>query len=61
MTIKTYPTKFEGYENNEPIFSLSAIDEYGAELKVSTILNLHIWDELAPIIRECLSQMNLET
>lgn len=58
--IDVYPTKFEAYDADSGMFKVEAFDEGGAEVKIDTIVNVALWDEIAPLIRECLVQMKFE-
>ena len=57
--LKVYPTKFEAYETGDAIFQVEAFDESAATVKIDTVLNVEKWDEIAPLIRKCLMDMEL--
>lgn len=61
MTITVYPTKFEAYDNDlqEGIFTVEAFDDCAANVKISSILDVAMWDEISPMIRKCLVDMKL--
>ena len=58
--IKVYPTKFEAYDGADSIFNIEAMDEAAATVKIPTCVNVAMWDEIAPKIRECLVAMELK-
>lgn len=54
------PTAFEGYDENEGAFIVQAMDGAAAEITISLYVNVHSWDEIAPLIRQALLAMKLE-
>ena len=58
--MKVYPTEFECLDHDTPIFKVKAFDGEYAEVKIGTPINVALWDEIAPLIRDCLVQMKLE-
>ena len=60
MNIKISPVAFEAYNEIGLMFKVEAFDEYTASLKVDTLLDVSIWDEISPLIRKCLVDMKLE-
>lgn len=57
--LKVYPTRFEAYEAGDAVFQVEAFDESAATVKIDTVLNVEKWDEIAPLIRQCLVDMEL--
>lgn len=61
MPITMTPTAFEGYDEiAEGAFIVRAADEAAAEITISTYINVNLWDEIAPLIRQALLAMRLE-
>ena len=58
--IDVYPTKFEAYDNDDGMFKVSMFDSGGAEIKIDTVCNVKLWDEISPLIRQCLVDMQFE-
>lgn len=58
--MKVFPTKFEIYEDDEPMAQITAFDECVATVTISTSVNAHIWKELSEEIYNCLIAMKLE-
>ncbi len=53
--MKIYPTSFEAYDDiNEPLFKVEMKDVDLANVTISTAVNVELWDEIAPAIRQCL-------
>lgn len=59
MTIKIYPTVFEAYDAEDGIFTVKAFDEATAEVHITSVVNVALWDEISAKVRECLVQMEL--
>ena len=57
--MNVFPTKFEAYESESPIFSVEAFDEATATVKIDSVVDVALWDEIAPLIRKCLVDMRL--
>ena len=57
--IKVYPTKFEAYDMDMQIFRVEAFDESAANVYIDTVVDVAIWDEIAPLIRKCLVDMEI--
>ena len=57
MSLEAYPTKFECYEENEPVFNITTVDEIAAELKVSACITKQSWPDISEKIQECLNKM----
>lgn len=57
--MKIYPTKFEAYDIDMQIFRVEAIDESAANVYIDTVVDVSTWDEIAPLIRKCLVDMEL--
>ena len=55
-----YPIEFECLDHDDPIFKVKAFDGKYAEIKIDTPINVALWDQIAPLIRDCLVQMKLE-
>lgn len=60
--IECYPTQFEAHDTvtNDALFKVKTFDECCAEVTISTVVNVELWDEIAPMIRQCLVAMKLE-
>lgn len=59
--IDVYPTKFEAYQDGDlAVFKVEAFDECSAQITISSVISLTEWDEIAPLIRQCLVDMKLE-
>jgi len=60
MRINVYPTRFEAYEGvDTQMFRVEAIDEHAATVTIDTVVDLNTWDEIAPLIRQCLFDMSM--
>ena len=57
--IKVYPTKFEAYDMDMQIFRVEAFDEAAANVYIDTVVDVSTWDEIAPLIRKCLVDMEI--
>lgn len=57
--IEVAPTKFEGYEDADGIFTIEAFDEATAKVIITDLVDVARWDEIAPLIRQCLVDMRL--
>lgn len=57
--IKVYSTKFEAYDMDMEIFRVEAFDEAAANVYIDTVVNVAMWDEIAPLIRKCLVDMEI--
>lgn len=42
------------------IFRVEAFDESAANVYIDTVVNVAMWDEIAPLIRKCLVDMELD-
>lgn len=59
--IDVYPTTFEAYQDHDlAVFKVEAFDEFSAQITISSVVSLAEWDEIAPLIRQCLVDMKLE-
>ena len=60
--IDVYPVKFEAVDNEmrETVFTVETFDESAATVDIKTVLNVSLWDEISPLIRQCLVDMNLD-
>lgn len=59
--IDVYPTTFEAYQDGDiAVFKVEAFDECSAQITISSIVSVTEWDEIAPMIRQCLVDMKLE-
>jgi hypothetical protein len=58
--IEVSATKFEGYEGGDGVFTVECFDEAAAKVIITDLLNVARWDEIAPLIRQCLVDMRLE-
>lgn len=59
--IDVIPVKFEAYDDmNDGVFQVEAFDEAAATVTISTVVTVALWDEIAPLIRQCLLDMKLE-
>lgn len=60
--LKVYPVHFEcvDLDVKQDMFSVKAFDECCATVKIDCVLTLELWDEIAPLIRECLVKLELE-
>ena len=57
--MKVYPTKFEAYDVDMQIFRVEAFDADTANVYIDTLMTVELWDEIAPLIRKCLVDMEL--
>lgn len=60
MNIKISPVAFEAYDESLLMFKVEAFDEATASVKIDTLLDISMWDEISPLIRQCLVDMQLE-
>ena len=60
MTMKVRVNEFECVENDTPIFKVTNFDGEAAQVQISTLVNVALWDQIAPLILDCLVQMKLE-
>lgn len=59
--IDVYPTTFEAYQDHDlAVFKVEAFDECSAQITISSVISLEEWDEIAPLIRQCLVDMKLD-
>ena len=61
--IDCYPVKFEAIftESCNGVFKVTAFDECCATVEIDAPMNVAVWDEIAPMIRQCLVDMKLES
>lgn len=59
MTIELYPIKVEGYDDQEPVFLLEALDDSAATVRIDTCVNAKNWPELSAAILTALKMMRL--
>lgn len=59
MDIKVYPTTFEAYDEDMQVFKVEVFDENYAKVTINDLMNVNIWDEVSPLIRQCLVDMKL--
>jgi len=58
--MEVYPVKFEAYDCDMGVFQVEQFDEGAATVKISSVVNVALWDEISVKIRECLVAMKLE-
>jgi hypothetical protein len=58
--VEVYPSQFEAYMDGFEVFNIKSMDEATATLEIKSGVNVELWDEIAPKIRDCLLQMKLE-
>ena len=59
--IEVYPTKFEAYQDGDlAVFRVEAFDEFSAQITISSVVSLTEWDEISPLIRQCLVDMQFD-
>ena len=58
--IEVYPTTFEAFDDEILIFKVEVFDEYLANVTISDLMDVKTWDEISPLIRQCLVDMKLE-
>lgn len=60
MAIKTYPVKFEAYDEiNEAIFKIEAEDDACASVEITSPVTVELWREISKAIEQCLIDMKL--
>ncbi len=60
MKYALYPTRFECVENDagrQFMFSVKMFDGDSATVKIKTLVDVACWDEISPLIRNALVQM----
>ena len=60
MPMRMVPVAFEGYDTTDMCFKVVAFDANTAEITISTVVNVYLWDQMAPLIRAALVAMDLE-
>ena len=60
MPMRMVPVAFEGYDMTDVCFKVVAFDANSAEITISTVVNVYLWDQMAPLIRQALVAMDLE-
>lgn len=55
--MKSYPVKFECYDESGGVFKLEAFDEVCANLTIDTVISKDSWPEISQEIQKCLDQM----
>ena len=56
-----YPTEFKCFDyDGEPIFMVRSPHEGAAQIQIDAFIDVEAWDQIAPLIRDCLVQMKLE-
>ena len=60
MSIEVYPTTFEAFDGEVLIFKVEVFDENLANVTITDLMNVKTWDEISPLIRQCLVDMKLE-
>lgn len=51
---------FEACESGNLVFTVECFDEASATISIKQVINVARWDEIAPLIRQCLADMKLE-
>lgn len=59
MNIEVYPTTFEAYDDGVLVFKVEAFDECYAKVTIKDLMDVKTWDEISPLIRQCLVDMEL--
>jgi len=56
-----YPIRFECVDNetDDLLFIVEMFDNKAANISIKTLVNVELWDEIAPLIREALKGMDL--
>lgn len=57
--IKLYPIQFEGYEDGDGVFNITAQDGHCAEIKITAWQNADSWPETSAAIQQALDMMKL--
>ena len=60
MPMSMTPVAFEGYDTTDLCFKVVAFDGHSAEITIATVVNVYMWDQMAPLIRQALVDMHLE-
>jgi len=58
--MKIYPTKFEALDGDTVMFRAEAFDADTANVYIDTLMTVELWDEVSPLIRKCLVDMELD-
>lgn len=62
IRIKSYPVKIEAYDvdTKDPVFNVDAFDESAANVIISTVVNVSMWDVISSEIRKALVALELD-
>lgn len=58
--IEVIVTKVVAYQHGERVFTVECFDDETAKIDIREVINVARWDEIAPLIRQCLVDMKLE-
>lgn len=57
--LQVYPTKFEAYDEDLPVFTVEAYDDCSANVNITACVNATEWPAISASIHEALKAMKL--